>query len=125
MVPVRRGFTLIELLVVMLVIGVLAGIAYGRFRDAKARGYKSAMTADLGELRIAEEGYWAEHAQYSTDSTQLDWHGTSLVSIAISSTDLLAGFDAQATHPSLPGVVCKVYVGRAVSARPSGEIYCQ
>ena len=42
----RRGFTIIELLVVMLLIDVLAAIANGRFREAKARGYKASMTAD-------------------------------------------------------------------------------
>lgn len=121
----RRGFTLIEILLVMLVLAVLASIAIGRYRDAKARGYKANMVSDLGELRIAQEGYWAEHQSYSTDTTQLDWHATSLVSVSITSTNLQAGFDAQATHLALPGVVCKMYVGRATNGRPSGEVDCQ
>lgn len=121
----RQGFTLIELLIVMLVISVLAGIAIGRYRDAKARGYRAAMIADLGELRIAQEGHWAENQIYSTDSTQLDWRSTSQVSVVISSADLRAGYDAEATHIALPGTICKMYVGRAVSGTPSGEVKCQ
>ena len=121
----RRAFTIIELLLVMLVIGILATIANGRFREAKARGYKATMTSALADLRIAQEGYWAENQRYSTDSTQLDWHASSSVAVSIASSDLAAGFDAQATHIALPGVVCKMYVGRATSGLPSGVIDCQ
>lgn len=117
--------TLIELVIVMLVIAILAGIGYGRWQQAKARGYIATMTADLGELRIAQEGHWAENQQYSTDTTQLDWAPTSMVQVAISSADLKAGFDAQATHTSLPGVLCTMYVGRATTTRPSGEVECK
>jgi prepilin-type N-terminal cleavage/methylation domain-containing protein len=121
----RRGLTLIELLLVMLVIAILAGIGYGRWQEAKARGFKAAMTADLGELRIAEEGYWAENQRYSTDSTQLDWSPTSQVQVTITSADLTAGYDARATHTALPGVFCDMYVGRATGTRPSGEVECK
>ncbi len=112
-------------MLVMLVLAVLAGIAYGRYQAAKRRGYIATMTADLAELRNAEEGYWAENQAYSTDTTQLDWTSTSLVSVVITSSNLQAGFDAEATHSAVPGLVCKMYVGRAVSARPSGEVACQ
>lgn len=121
----RRGFTLIELMLVMLVLAILAGIGYGRWRDAKAKGYVATMTADLGELRIAEEGFWAENQRYSTDTTQIDWTPTSQVQVSISSSDLTAGFDAQATHAALPGVTCLMYVGRATTTRPSGQVECR
>ena len=109
----------------MLVISILAGIGYGRWQDAKARGFKATMTADLAELRIAEEGFWAVNQRYSTDTTQLDWSPTSQVQVSISSVDLTAGYDAQATHTALPGVFCDMYVGRATGTRPSGEVECK
>ena len=121
----RRGMTLIELLLVMLVVSILAGIGYGRWQAAKARGFMATMTADLGELRIAQEGFWAENQKYSTDTTQLDWAPTSQVQVTITSTDLTAGFDARATHIALPGVFCDMYVGRASGTRPSGEVECK
>lgn len=120
----RPGFTLVELLLVMLIIGILAGIAYGRFQDSKARGFKAAMTSDLGELRIAQEAFWAENQQYSTTASVLDWRPTSNVTVNISSGDTHAGYDAEARHTALPGIVCRMYVGRSTSARPSGEVYC-
>jgi type IV pilus assembly protein PilE len=121
----RRGFTLIELLLVMLVLAILAGIAYGRYQATKRRGYIATMTADLAELRIAEEGYWAENQLYSTDTTQLDWRSTSQVTVVITSSNLQAGFDAEARHVAVPGLVCTMYVGRATGGRPSGEVACQ
>ncbi len=123
--PIRRGFTLIELMLVMLVLAILAGIAYGRYQDTKAKGFMATMTSDLGELRIAQEGYWAENQAYSTDTTQLDWSSTSQVTVSITSTDLKAGYDAVATHVALPGVQCLMYVGRATATRPSGEVECR
>lgn len=121
----RSGFTIIELLLVVLVLSILAGIAYGRYQAYKRRGYVAVMTADLGELRNAQEGYWAENQRYSTDTTDLDWKPTSQVRVTITSTNLQAGFDAEAEHVAVPGFKCLMYVGRAVNARPSGEVACQ
>lgn len=108
----------------MLVIGILAGIAYGRYQDAKAKGYVGLMKSDLGTLRIAEEGFWAENQLYTADTTLLDWTPSSDVIVTISSSDFTAGFDASAIHNARPSLTCSMYVGRAVSGRPSGEIAC-
>ncbi len=121
----RSAFTLIELLIVMLVIAILAGIAIVRYRDMKNRAYVASMKADLGVLRLAEEAHWSEHQIYTVNQSLLDWRPTTGVTVTITSGDPLAGFDAEAVHIAASSITCKMYVGRAVTGTPSGEIRCQ
>ncbi|MEO6446653.1 MAG: prepilin-type N-terminal cleavage/methylation domain-containing protein [Gemmatimonadaceae bacterium] len=122
--PNRKAFSLVEILVAMLVFAILASIGLVRYRDMKARAYVASMKADLGELRIAQESHWSEHATYTADQSQLDWRPTTDVTVIIVSGDPLVGFDAEATHAAAQGIICRMYVGRAVSGTPSGEITC-
>lgn len=123
--PGRVGFTFVELLVAMAVFGSLTAIAVPRYRKVKERAYSGAMRSDLAELRIAQEGFWAENQSYTTDTTQLDWRPTSDVHVSIVTPDPVSGYDATAQHAKLPGLVCFTSVGRVTSAGiPSGEITC-
>lgn len=121
----RRGFTFVEILVAMMVFAILVALAVARYRAMKERGYLAEMKTDLGNLRIAEEAYWADHGQYTVNQSLLDYRPGSRVTVIITVSDPYAGFDAEATHVSAPGMVCKMYVGRAVSQTPSGQISCK
>lgn len=121
----RTGFTFVEVLVAMAVLGVLSAIAVPKYRLMRERAWTASLKADLGELRIAEESYWAENQLYSPDSTAIDWRSTSDVSVQISSSDYASGFLATAQHISMPGSQCTMYVGReTILGTPSGEIIC-
>ena len=72
----------------MLLLGALSSMAVPRFRDYKTRAFVAAMQSDLGNLRIAEESYWAEHQKYATDTTQLELRITTNVAISITSQDV-------------------------------------
>ena len=109
----------------MMVFAILVALAIARYRAMKERGYLAEMKTDLGNLRIAEEAYWADHSRYTINQALLDYKPGSRVSVIITTADPFAGFDAQATHINAPGVTCKMYVGRAVSQRPSGDIDCK
>lgn len=109
----------------MVVFAILTALAVARFRAMKERGYLAEMKTDLGNLRIAEEAYWADHGQYTVNQALLDYRTGSRVTVTLTTTDPFAGFDAEAVHVSAPGVLCKMYVGRATSTTPSGEITCK
>ncbi len=121
----RSGFTFVELLVAMSVFGVLSAIAVPKYRLMREKAWTASMKTDLGDLRIAEEAYWAENQLYSADSTAIDWRSTSDIRVQISSTDFASGFQATAQHNAMPGSQCSMYVGReAILGTPSGEIVC-
>ncbi|MEO7966855.1 MAG: hypothetical protein ABIT38_23405, partial [Gemmatimonadaceae bacterium] len=107
------------------VIAILASIALVRYRGMKDRAYIAQLKTDMGQLRIAEEAFWAEHQIYTLDTAQLDFNGSSDVHVTLSSADLNAGFDATGKHTAVPAILCQMYVGRVVSSTPSGEIACK
>lgn len=48
-----RGFTLFEMVVVIALIGVLATVAFGRFRDLQEEAERAAVEANISALRAA------------------------------------------------------------------------
>jgi prepilin-type N-terminal cleavage/methylation domain-containing protein len=120
----REGFTFVELLMVMLLIGALSSMAVPRFRQFKARAYIATMQSDLGNLKIAQEVYWAEHQKYATDTTSLEIRISTNVAIAITSQDAIGGYTAVATHSNVPGQQCQTAIGRDASSRESGAVAC-
>jgi type IV pilus assembly protein PilA len=120
----RTGFTFVELLVVMALMGALSSMAVPRFRDYKTRAFIAAMQSDLGNLKIAQEAYWAEHQQYATDTTNLEMRITANVAISITSQDAIGGYTAVATHRNVPGRQCQTAMGREAAPREPGAVNC-
>lgn len=120
----RKGFTFTELLVVMALIGALSAMAVPRFRNFKERASIAAMQSDLGNLRIAQEAYWAEHQMYTTDTTRLEFRITNQVAISISSRNVAGGYTAVATHANVPGRQCQTAMGPEAAPREQGAIFC-
>ena len=120
----RAGFTFIELLTVVVFLAILASMAVPRFREFKTRAYLASMQSDLGNLRIAQEEYWALHQAYATDTAALGVRTTSHVNVAISSVNLIGGYTAIATHSNVPGRQCMTAMGAEAAPREPGAIFC-
>lgn len=65
----QKGFTLIELMIVVVIIGVLAAIAYPSYRDSVNRTQRADALATLSRLAGAQERFYtrSEPATYSND----------------------------------------------------------
>lgn len=120
----RKGFSFVELLVVMVLLGALSSMAVPRFREFKERAFIAALQSDLGNLKIAQESYWAEHQQYATDTTHLELRITNDVAISISSQDVIGGYTAVATHSNVPGRQCETAMGAEAAPREQGAVVC-
>lgn len=123
--PARRGFTLIEMLVVMVVIGILAGLAYARVQSQKDKAIIASMTSDLRILAEAQEGHYLQNRLYTTDLVALNARpsvGDSLVIVEATA----AGWSARISNPRTPRQ-CYIVVGQAAligSATQDGLISC-
>lgn len=120
----RTGFTFVEILIALSVFGLLTSIAVPRYRAYKERAYVATMKSELGSMRVAQEAFWAENQRYSTDTTQLDWNGSSEIRLALSTSDPYGGFTAKASHLLAPSLSCSTAVGSDASGTPSGDIVC-
>ena len=60
------GFTLLELMIVVVIIGILASIAYPSYRDFVLRAKRSEGKAALLKVQLAQEKYRANHINYGS-----------------------------------------------------------
>ena len=62
-----RGFTLIELLVVVAIIGILAAVAVGQYKNSIQRAKESTLKEDLFVMRTQINLYFADKGRYPYD----------------------------------------------------------
>lgn len=82
-----RGFTLIELLIVMVIVGILASIAYPSYQESVNSGRRTDAINSLLQLQMLQEKWRANNTSYASvldgincntlTATGLCWNGTS------------------------------------------------
>lgn len=63
----QRGFTLIELMIAVVVIGLLATVAYPSYQDYIRKGRRSDAIAEVSRVQQAQEKFRANNTAYSSD----------------------------------------------------------
>lgn len=59
-----RGFTLVEVMIVVVIVGIIASIAYPSYREHVKRGYETEAKGQMMEAAAALEGYRAKNFTY-------------------------------------------------------------
>lgn len=97
---------------------IVFSIAFPYCGGPKEKAYVAAMRSDLRNLATAEESYFADNRTYATsvEATGFTpWDGVTVTIGAASRT----GWNATATHRSIPGTVCAVYGGGGPAVAPA------
>lgn len=66
-----RGVTLLELMIVVVIIGILAAIAYPNYRQYAARAKRTEARAALLKIAANQERFYLQNNTYTTDMLQL------------------------------------------------------
>lgn len=123
----ERGFSILEMLAVMLLLGILAVIALGKYTAVRDKGYLTTLKTDLKNLATHEEIYYHGPGDfsYSNDLTALEFQRSPGVLIDIPEATS-TGWGARATHMASTWS-CALFIGDAAALAPatqSGHIEC-
>jgi len=99
-----QGITLMELMIVVMIIGILAAVAYPNYRDFAARAKRNEAKAALLKIATNQERFYLNQNQYTTDMTDLGFAtdcplitGSTTYSVCITAADSNT-FTAVATY---------------------------
>jgi type IV pilus assembly protein PilE len=66
-----RGVTMIELMIVVIILGILAAVAFPNYRDAAARAKRNEAKAALLKIATNQERFYLNANTYSNNLTEL------------------------------------------------------
>ena len=90
-----QGVSLMELMIVVMIIGILAAVAYPNYRDYAARAKRNEAKAALLQIATNQERFYLNNNTYSNDLTQLGFASDPFISDTGSYTiDIVPGADS-------------------------------
>ena len=90
-----QGVTLMELMIVVMIVGILAAVAYPNYRDYAARAKRNEAKAALLQIATNQERFYLNNNSYANELTQLGFATDPAVSPTGSYTiDIAPGADS-------------------------------
>ena len=100
-----RGVTLLELMVVVVIVGILAAIAFPNYREFVARAKRAEAKAALLKIATNQEKFYLQNQRFSNNLAELGFSGppfkseTGVYSLSVAPNPTLAeNFTATATY---------------------------
>jgi type IV pilus assembly protein PilE len=99
-----QGLTLIELMIVVVVIGILAAVAYPSYREFAARATRNEAKAALLKAATNQERYYLQNNQFSVDLSQLGFSASPYTTdtgsyvISVAAANPASNFTVTATY---------------------------
>jgi len=99
-----RGMTLVELMIVVVIVGILAAIAYPNYREFVARATRNEAKAALLKAATNQERFFLQNNQFSGDLNQLGFSAspyttdTGTYEISVSAPDPTSDYTVTATY---------------------------
>jgi type IV pilus assembly protein PilA len=110
--PTRRGaVTVIEVLMVVVIVAILAAIAYPRFAGNPGRRANYDARAALERLKDAEDRYYSSNRKYTADLARLDFASSSDVQVTVGGAGLDAGTGWNAMAATAGATPERCYIG--------------
>jgi prepilin-type N-terminal cleavage/methylation domain-containing protein len=121
----RAGFTIIEMLAVLVVLGILASLAFARLQFTKDKATAASLSSDLHGIAEEQEAYYFQNSAYSptVDSLNPKLSPGNVVTILEATS---SGWSGLATNPTI-AKQCWIVIGSAAavgSALPDGGTSC-
>jgi type IV pilus assembly protein PilE len=73
-----RGFTLIELVITVVIVGILAAVAYPSYKESVAKGRRSQATAELMAAHQWMDRFYTENFRYDQNSAAVETTNSAL-----------------------------------------------
>jgi type IV pilus assembly protein PilE len=112
-----RGITLIELMIVVVVVSILAAVAYPNYREFVARATRNEAKAALLQIATNQERFYLQNNTYTTDMTELGFPvadnfitGSEAYTVRVPAADA-NNFTATATYrrPDAEALKCNLF----------------
>ena len=108
----QKGFTLMDLLIAVVVISILAMVAYPSYQDQRLKTKRTEAKALLLDLANQQEAFYSEHLSYANSITDPDQLNSSAESEHSFYTATVSVLPAGCSAGSTP---CRVYTLNAVA----------
>jgi len=98
-----RGVTLLELMIVVVIVGILAAVAYPNYREFTARAKRNEARAALLQIATNQERFYLQNGTFTTNMNQLGFSADPFVtdsgtySVQVNAADA-SNFTATATY---------------------------